>query len=125
MEILLSIHTAHDDEIYHHALDYVKDELKKNRIRLAFIYRWMCNSEYFRQDPDEPKGGRYSLIAKHAIEKCVNMKYGVEWLRLLGYVEPDGTNTLTQLMDYIPTEEEKKEEEKKEKMKKERKKKKK
>ena len=64
----LYVHTAHDDEVYFHALDFAEDLKKRNRVRVAFVYRWLAVSQYFRQNADDPNGNRYSMISKHGFE---------------------------------------------------------
>ena len=68
------IHTAHDDELYFHALSFAKNEAKTNIVRLALVYRWLAVSAYFRQDSNDHIGNRYSMVDKHAFEKLDQRK---------------------------------------------------
>ena len=87
----LYIHTAHDDEIYSHALEYAEEIAKRNRVRLVFVYRMLAVSSHFRQSADDLRGNRYSLLSKHAIEKCMDRDLDAhEWLKALEYLDNEG-----------------------------------
>ena len=93
----LYIHTAHDDEIYSHALEYAEEIAKRNRVRLVFVYRMLAVSSHFRQSADDLRGNRYSLLSKHAIEKCMDRDLDAdEWLKALEYLDNEGNCILQQ-----------------------------
>ena len=97
----LYIHTAHDDEMFYHCLDYVKQIIKTNRVRLVLVFRWLSASTYFRQSTQDDRSNRYSTVDKHAFEDMHLRKKGHVWWNAMGYIRPDGTNVITSLMDPI------------------------
>ena len=98
----LYVHTANDDEIYYHGLDYAKEHSKRNRVRVVLVFRWLSAPSFFRQSLHDERCNRYSSVDKHAIEKLYNSKMGHVWFNALGYPDKDGKNTLVRLMDPIP-----------------------
>ena len=98
----LYVHNVHDNEMYYHGLDYVKEHSKRNRVRVVLVFRWLSVPIYFCQSSQDEQGNRYSTVDKHAFEKLYNDKKGHLWFNALGYLDKDGNNTVTQLMDPIP-----------------------
>ena len=98
----LYVHTAHDDEMYYHGLDFVKEHSKRNRVRVVLVFWWLSVPSFFRQSSHDDPCNRYSTVDKHAFEKLYNNKKGNLWFNALGYLDKDGKNTVTQLMDPIP-----------------------
>jgi len=98
----LYIHTAHDDEVYFHALSYAQElqQQQRNRVRLVFVYRWLAVSEYYCQDINDDKGNRYSMISKHAFEKLEERSNdGSCWWNAMQY---DRKKFIETLLDPIP-----------------------
>ena len=94
------VHTAHDDEMYFHTLDYADQLAKQNRVRLVFVYRWLAVSAYFRQNSNDQIGNRYSMISKHAFEKLEQRKHDKDsWWKALNYIDGYGNNIIKPLMD--------------------------
>ena len=94
----LYVHTAHDDETYYHGLDFAKQSVKRNRVRVALVYRWLSVPMLFRQSSSDARENRYSAEDKHAFEKLDNMKKSEVWWKALDYIDKDGNNIVKQLM---------------------------
>ena len=95
------IHSAHDDEIYMHGLEFDENARKAtfNKTRVAFIFRWLCNSKMFRVDPYDDKSRRYSAFEKSVFEELRN-GYGKtrnNWFQCLGYSESDVDDIIEKL----------------------------
>ena len=98
----LYVHTAHDDEMYYHGLDYVKEHSKRNRVRVVLIFRWLSVLSVFRQSSQDERCNRYSTVDKHAFDFFYNARKGHVWFNAVGYLDKDRNNKVTQLMDPIP-----------------------
>ena len=100
--LYIYIHTAHDDEMYYHCLDFVTQKIKSKRVRLVLVFRWLSVKTYFRQNPNDERCNRYSTMDKHAFESMDQRNRAYVWWKGLGYVI-DGCNIVKPLMDPIPT----------------------
>jgi hypothetical protein len=58
------IHPAHDDEMYYHGLNFSKGLKKESRVRVALVWRWLAVPVYFRQNANDDRCNRYSMINK-------------------------------------------------------------
>lgn len=102
-EYSIYVHTAHDDEVYFHALNFAKELKKRNRVRVVFVYRWLAVSQYFRQNADDPNGNRYSMISKHGFEMLDKRDNDAEsWWKAMHYIDSDGNNIIKNLMGPFP-----------------------
>lgn len=91
------IHTAHDDEMYFHRALFSRDTSDQNKVRLAFVFRWLSVPTYFRQNTNDDSSHRYSMVNKHAFEKIESINKGTEyWWNALGYGNGD---IIRKLMD--------------------------
>jgi len=98
-ECSLYVHSAHDDEVYFHALDFAEQLKKKNRVRLVLVYRWLAVSQYFRQSADDPSGNRYSMISKYGFEMLDQRPNDAQsWWKAMQYVDDNGDNIIKNLM---------------------------
>ena len=63
------IHSAHDDEMFHHGLKFGNQGYPKhiNRVRIAFIFRWLSVKRKFRCNRNDEKCNRYSMVDKYAM----------------------------------------------------------
>ena len=63
------IHSAHDDEMFHHGLKFENQGYAKhtNRVRIAFIFRWLSVKRKFRCNRNDEKCNRYSMVDKYAM----------------------------------------------------------
>ena len=105
----LYIHTAHDDEMYYHSLDFAKQSTTKNRVRVVLVFRWLSVPTFFRQNPQDNRCNRFSTIDKHAFESMDDRKKASLWWKAMGYIDQQGNNIITPLMDpIIPKDERKK-----------------
>ena len=43
----LYIHTAHNDEMYYHSLDFSKGNTKRNCVCVVFVFRWLSVPTFF------------------------------------------------------------------------------
>ncbi|KAL9187540.1 hypothetical protein ACHAXT_001643 [Thalassiosira profunda] len=96
------IHTANDDEMYHHTLSYpqeILDSHDENHIRVALVFRWLSKSAYFRHDESEDRSRRYSMVNRYAFQKLNNWKKGPLWYKALGYADGKGNNPIKKLME--------------------------
>ena len=80
------LHTSHDDEMYFHRAMFPKATSDQNKIRLAFVFRWLCVPTYYRQNSMDEGCNRYSMVNKHAFEKIESLGKSTEhWWEALGY----------------------------------------
>lgn len=80
------IHTAHDDEMYFHRAYFEKGTPTNNKVRVAFIYRWLSVPAYYRQSPNDIDDNRYSMVNKHAFQKVNQLPTTSSvWWNALGY----------------------------------------
>ena len=96
----LYVHTAHDDELYHHTLDFCKEILAthKNHIRVVLVYRWLSVSAYFRADENDCRGNRYSMVDRYAFERLWEFDKSPEWCKALGFIDDRGNNIIKALL---------------------------
>ena len=75
------IHTAHDDEMFHHGLNFGNNghDKKKNRVRIALIFRWLSVKRNFRCDKKDNKCNRYSMVDKYAMEQLSKHHKSMLW----------------------------------------------
>ncbi len=97
-DMSIYIHTAHDDELFQHALTFATDE-KKNKVRYVFVFRWLCVQAHFRSYPYDNRCNRYSMINKHAFEKLDKHTFTKQWYKALGYIDSNGNNIIHDIMD--------------------------
>ena len=67
----LYIHTAHNDEIFYHCLDFAKQTIKTNRVRLVLVFRWLSASTYFRQIPQDERANCYYTVDSTLLRICI------------------------------------------------------
>ena len=72
----LHIHTARNDEMYYHSLDFAKQSTTKNRVRVVLVFRWLSVPTFFRQNPQDNRCNCSSTIDKHAFESIDDRKKG-------------------------------------------------
>ena len=89
------IHTAHDDEMFHHGLSFDNRGCQKqiNRVRIAFIFRWLSVKRNFRCDKKDDKCNRYSMFDKYAMLQVSKHHKSALWLNSL---YPDGIDDTLQ-----------------------------
>ena len=81
------VHSAHDDELYMHGLQFSKDDEKcdMNKTRVAFIFRWLCVSMMYRANAQDDDSNRYSTLEKKSFDQIEKgfKKTGHAWKALL------------------------------------------
>jgi len=94
------IHTPHNDEMYHHGLEFPKVEKRtKIRIRVALVGRILAVPAYFRADEEDGRCNRYAMMGRYVFDKLDNQPImGPNWWRVLGYVDDNGINIMKRLM---------------------------
>jgi hypothetical protein len=75
------IHSAHDDEMFHHGLKFENQGYAEdiNRVRIAFIFRWLSVKRKFRCNRNDDKCNRYSMVDKYAIQQLSKHHAGKLW----------------------------------------------
>ena len=95
------VHTAHDDEMYHHYLTFPKTPTNQmgKHVRFAMVFRWLGVSTYFRCSPNDFWGHRFGAVDKHAFQKLMEHKHSDKWFQAMGYVDANVNNVIKTMMD--------------------------
>jgi len=89
------IHPAHDDEMYYHGLNFSKGLKKESRVRVTLVWRWLAVPVYFRQNANDDRCNRYSMINKGAFEHLDGLQVtSEEWWERIGYIDDRGNNIM-------------------------------
>ena len=78
----IKIHSAHDDEMYHHGAEFSKPDNVGTKVRIALVCRWLSAPAYFRCDPNDDPNKRFSCMGKVALEKLRTR--GDAWIKATG-----------------------------------------
>ena len=88
-EYSIYIHSAHDDELYMHGLEFDSTTKKSqtNRTRFAFVFRWLCKSKMYRASEHDDASNRYSVYERSAFDQITKgfRITGNQWFEHLNY----------------------------------------
>jgi len=93
----LYLHTAHDDEMYWHGLEFPKGTTG-TQVRVSIVYRWLSFLAHFRQEESDNMGHRYGMINRSAFDTLRTWETADIWWNAMGYVDDKGQNLITDLI---------------------------